>query len=300
VDVGRILGEAMTRQFSLRCLFAVLCVVNVVFALVAFRLRLEDARKRSAAPIHAAGGYVEHAWFSARIRSAILTCADLGEPELAQVIEALEEEPRLRTVVLSISGITDQGMDKVARLDRIRELWLDHTVITDKGIYALRHLGSLEVLNVAGTQVTAKGIAQLGGHAKLRSLNMAATMVDDDDLAHLCVFADSLQVLDLAETSITSAGLQRLACLPHLRELDISDTRIDEDAFHFIEKLPALRVLHIFSLSLDQHSIDELEKKRPHLEIQRGDRLPHGRVEAAGSRSTKTSEPLPAMSRSND
>ncbi len=290
----------MARQFSLRYVLAVLCVVNVLFAIVGFHVRLKDARKRSAAPIHAARGYVEHAWFSARIRSAYLTFDELEDHELTQVIQALEKEPCLRTVVFSISGITDQGMDKVASLDGIRELWLDHTVITDKGIYAIRHLGSLEVLNVAGTQVTAKGIAQLGAHAKLRSLNMAATMVDDDDLAHLCVFADSLQVLDLAETSITSGGLRRLACLPHLRELDISDTRIDEDAFRFIEKLPALRVLHILSLTLDQHSIDELEKKRPNLDIQRGDRLPHGRVEAAGSRATKTSEPLPAMSRSND
>lgn len=290
----------MTRQFSLRYILAVLCVVTVLFAVIGFHVRLQDARKRSAAPIHAAGGDVKYTWFSARIRSAFLTFADLRDPELAQVIEALKKEPRLRTVVLSISGITDQGMDKVARLDGIRELWLDHTVITDKGIRALRHLGSLEVLNVAGTQVTAKGIAQLRGHAKLRSLNMAATMVDDDDLAHLCVFADSLQVLDLAETSITNGGLRRLACLTHLRELDISDTRIDEDAFHFIEELARLRVLHILSLSLDQHSIDELEKKRPHLDIQRGIRVRHGRVEAAGSRATETSEPLPAMSRSND
>ncbi len=95
---------------------------------------------------------------------------------------------------------------------------------------------TFEVLHVPYTSVTARGVAYLGAHGKLRSLDMYGTMIQDDDLEHL-------------------------------RELDISGTCVDQDAVSIIAKMPAIRVLHIHAVSIDQDSIDELKRRRPDIRI---------------------------------
>lgn len=257
----------MSNRFSLRVILMVVCLVNCAFVAIAFHLRLQDARTGVAAPIRATGGIVKHAWFSERIELACFAWTQRTDSELKNAIVALANQPFVHAVAFCDTRITDQSMAALAQVQGIRKLYLDYTDVTDAGIYAIRHFSDLEVLHVPYTSVTARGIAYLGAHGKLRSLDMNGTMTQDDDLKHLRVFAQSLTVLNLSATPISSKGLRHLVFLSHLRELDISGTCVDQDAVSIIAKMPAIRVLHIHAVSINQNAIDELKKRRPDIRI---------------------------------
>lgn len=254
-------------QFSLRQVFALLCVLAALFGVASFHIRLEEARRRSAAPILWANGYVEHEFLSPGMSAVVLEYSGLGDCRLIELTDILKKEAGLRVLCLGHTDITDAGLIGLVQLQQIRDLRLNGTAVTDAGMEAIGRLAALENLSLGRTHVTGKGIARLEGLARLRSLNLSGTRIEDEDLEYLCVLAASLEVLDVSETSVTGEGLKRLISLPRLRELDISETRIDGAAVRWIPKLTSLRVLYIDSTSIDRKSVDWLKKRSLRLDI---------------------------------
>ncbi len=151
--------------------------------------------------------------------------AVLTDRDLDYLVTGLDQ---LRFLSLAETGITDAGLEHVARLTHLEELHLDNTHITDEGIHALFGLPKLRVLDLKDTSVTDDGLALLAGLSNLRGLYLTRTRITDAGLIHLRDLAH-LETLILWDTKITDAGLVHLRPLTKLRELILWGTVVTEE-----------------------------------------------------------------------
>ncbi|MCG3127524.1 MAG: hypothetical protein CHACPFDD_02384 [Phycisphaerae bacterium] len=86
---------------------------------------------------------------------------------------------------LSGTGVSDDGLKRVARFTALRRLRLDHTGIGDAGLKNLRPLKQLAYLNLVGTDVTNDGMAELLELPALRQLYLWQTRVSAAGVAGL-------------------------------------------------------------------------------------------------------------------
>jgi uncharacterized membrane protein len=94
---------------------------------------------------------------------------------------------------LGRTRISDQGLEKVARLPNLTRLHLQQTLVGDAGLSHLAALERLEYLNLYGTAITDEGLMKLSSLTRLRALYVW-------------------------RTSASAAGVSRLqAALPRLR-----------------------------------------------------------------------------------
>jgi internalin A len=149
--------------------------------------------------------------------------------------------PRLQTLRLTGTGITDAGLAHLAGLDELRLLQLDGTKITDAGLAHLRgRLPNLKALLLHGTAVTDAGLAHLRG-MRLRSLNLQETAVTDAGLEHLGGQTE-LVTLGLTKTRVTDAGLIHLRGMKKLQSLLVLKTAVSSDGIAGLQAaIPSLK-----------------------------------------------------------
>jgi internalin A len=130
----------------------------------------------------------------------------------------LEGWGNLRTLDLMKTRVSDRALEDVARNHpRLRSLNLDGTFITDRGLEHLEALPELEWLAVADTAVTDRGLASAGQLRNLRLLSLSGTRVRGEGLAHLTNLK-RLRTLAVKRTPVCDESLARLqAALPALR-----------------------------------------------------------------------------------
>lgn len=96
-------------------------------------------------------------------------------------------------------GITDRGVEAIARLANLQELTLDAPNVTDTGIAHLRSLSNLKRLNIKRGQITDAGLEHLAALTSLRVLYMDKSAVTPSGLNKLArqlgckVFSDVLK-----------------------------------------------------------------------------------------------------------
>ncbi|MGQ0649299.1 MAG: hypothetical protein ACT4P7_17240 [Gemmatimonadaceae bacterium] len=76
-------------------------------------------------------------------------------------------------------GLTDQGVQVLARLPRLTHLDLSGTAITDRGLAVLRELPDLRWISVAWTRVSDHGVAMLAGSHGLEHVDLSGTACGD-------------------------------------------------------------------------------------------------------------------------
>ncbi|MFP6887908.1 MAG: hypothetical protein VB997_10110 [Opitutales bacterium] len=113
-------------------------------------------------------------------------------------------------------GLTDEGLDHLAGLQKVVNLHLGETQVTDAGMAQLKGLSSLRRLHLEKTAVGDAGLAHLKGLANLEYLNLYATKVTDKGVEHLKGLK-KLRRLYLWQSKVTDAGVARLKkALPNL------------------------------------------------------------------------------------
>jgi Leucine-rich repeat (LRR) protein len=101
-------------------------------------------------------------------------------------------------------------------LKHLKTLILSSSQITDQGLETLTAFPHLEQLVLAGSQITDGGLEQIAQLKSLKSLNLSDTNIGDAGIAHLKSLS-GLEQLYLNNTQVTRAGVQQLKeALPEL------------------------------------------------------------------------------------
>jgi internalin A len=137
-------------------------------------------------------------------------------------LRLLTRLPDLDTLDLSLTHITDQGMQEIKDLPGITSLSLYFAeYVTDEGIAAIKGWKKLKKLNLHGTKVGDTGLEHIAGITTLESLNVGSTLMTDVGLERLTNLTN-LKELTMGGNELGDAGLQALRQLPGLTYLDLS------------------------------------------------------------------------------
>ncbi|MCP3695600.1 MAG: hypothetical protein GY917_25600 [Planctomycetaceae bacterium] len=148
------------------------------------------------------------------------------------------------------SGIDDDAVKPLSKVNTLRVLGLMGTPITEKGLQSLQVLKNLRSLDLEiCEQVGDTGCTVLAGFPALRVLVLKKTAfepirVTDTGLAKLATLTQ-LQVLNLYANNISDKGLVHLGQLSKLRQLDLSLTAITDAGLVHLEKLSRLTHLDL-------------------------------------------------------
>ena len=127
---------------------------------------------------------------------------------MAAVLRHLRALPKLETLDLSLTGVTDDDLKYLQDLKSLRRLELHSTDISDAGLAHLRRLKKLELLRLGSTKVTDAGLTQLKSLTGLKTLMLGGN-ITDAGLEHLMQMRQ-LQSVSLGETKMTVAGAVKL------------------------------------------------------------------------------------------
>lgn len=165
----------------------------------------------------------------------------------------------VRTLNLSMTEITDAGLETLHDLKLLESLTLSFLKITDAGLRHVDTLSSLTHVDLSVTAITGAGLESLRSLAHLRSLDLSATRITDASLASLRELA-ALEQLDLHMTGIGDVGLAHLTGLLRLRHLDIFATAVTDAGMRHLAPLTQLRILNVGGTSVTDAGLEPLQK----------------------------------------
>lgn len=142
----------------------------------------------------------------------------VADPDLKNLAQLTE----LKSLDLSLTHITDQGMQEIKGLPAVEDLSLYFAeYVTDEGIAAIKDWKHLKRLNLHGTKVGDTGLEHIAGIKTLESLNVGSTLMTDVGLERLTSLLN-LHQLTMGGNELGDAGLQALRQMPGLTYLDLS------------------------------------------------------------------------------
>lgn len=156
--------------------------------------------------------------------------------ELAD-LERLRQLPNLRSLLLSDTGIDDDGLRLLTNIETLVHLDLRNCPISNPGLEPLSRLTQLRGLKLSGQS--------------------GACTVDDMGMKYLAEL-QSLQVLGLDFLWISELGLSSLSELPQLRELYLAETTVGNEALEVISRFPELRRLRLARTQIDGQGLVHL------------------------------------------
>jgi Leucine-rich repeat (LRR) protein len=137
-------------------------------------------------------------------------------------LRRLNELPELAALDLSLTHITDQGMNEIKGLRGIVDLNLYFAeYITDEGVAAIKDWKKLKRLNLHGTKAGDNALEHVAGLTSLEWLNVGSTLMTDVGLERLTQLPN-LKELTMGGNEMGDAGLQALRQMPGLTYLDLA------------------------------------------------------------------------------
>jgi Leucine-rich repeat (LRR) protein len=151
-------------------------------------------------------------------------------------------------VSLARTWATDAELELLGRIKTLKRLDLSLTYVSDRGIEQLKGLDRLEDLNLYAAEfITDAALAFLRGHKQLRTLNLRGTDVTDTSLAYVAELP-GLRRLDISFTQISDVGLEHLAALTELEDLNLGGNKISGVGLHVLKLLPRLKKLSFYGI----------------------------------------------------
>jgi internalin A len=200
-----------------------------------------------------------------------VTAVDLSNAWLSDAdVALLAQLPKLESINLSYTKITDLGLEHLAPLQNVKHLDLYYAeAVTDLGIAHLKHWKNLEYLNVRGTKVTSSLFEHVANMSQLAFLDVGHSRVNDDlfealdslpRLAHLSFGGNKMSGVALpllnsfpALKSLSVAGQQRTDS--GLWSVAVSDFNVAQ-----IAQIGRLEVLDLGGTGLTDRGVAELAK----------------------------------------
>jgi internalin A len=152
---------------------------------------------------------------------------------------------QITAVNFRASWVTDGDLRRLSQLPALSSLDLSLTRVTDQGMQELRSLPGIVELNLRFAEyVTDEGLAAIKGWKKLKRLVLHGTKVSDTSLEHIAGIT-SLETLDLGSVMLTDVGLERLTVLPNLKALTIGGNELGDAGLQALRQMPGLTFLDI-------------------------------------------------------
>jgi hypothetical protein len=178
------------------------------------------------------------------------SAAEAGGGDAAWVEEAggvviRDAAGRVTGVDLRASWVTDSDLRKLARMPYLTDLDLSLTRITDQGMQDLKGLQSIVELNLRYAEyVTDEGLAAIKGWRKLKRLNVHGTKISDTTLEHIAGIT-TLEELDAGSAMITDVGLERLTAMPDLKRLTIGGNKLGDAGLQALREMLGITYLDL-------------------------------------------------------
>lgn len=192
-------------------------------------------------------------------RLSISASPDLSDQGLASLATL-----KLRTLRITDSQITDDGIQHLTHMKSLRELDLDSKHITDQGLDRLSELQMLTQLDLEGEHITDQGLAHLSEMASLTDLELASEQLTDQGLEHLKNMS-SLTKLGLKSEKLTDQGLGNLSNLTSLTSLYLSSRLITDQGLRHLSDLKNLNYVRLRGTSVSQEGADQLRERLPRI-----------------------------------
>lgn len=174
--------------------------------------------------------------------------------------------PRLRTLDLHETAISDAGMEVVGRLTSVEWLSLEGTRVGDRGVAQIARLSHLIQLDLGNTQVTDACVPMLVGLKSLRILDFEGTAISDLSLVHIGEM-EELEDLWLSNTGVTDAGIANLERCGKLRLLYLEGTRVTDAGLESLRELNSLETLSLCDTDVTDAGEDTIQQALPGLKI---------------------------------
>jgi hypothetical protein len=137
-------------------------------------------------------------------------------------LRRLNHYPDLRVLDLSLTHITDGGMQDIKNLRGITDFNLYFAeYVTDEGVAAIKDWKQLKHLNLHGTKAGDSALEHIAGLTSLETLDVGSTLMTDVGLERLTMLTN-LRELTMGGNELGDAGLQALRQMPNLTYLDLS------------------------------------------------------------------------------
>ena len=174
-----------------------------------------------------------------------VACLTAASPDIKWIEDAggtviRDAGGRITGVDLHASWITDTDLRQLRTLPDLNYLDLSLTRITDQGMQELKNLTGVVELNLYFAEyVTDEGMAALKGWKKLKRLNARGTKISDATLDHISGIA-SLESVNVGSAMVTDVGIERLVSLPNLKGLSIGGNELGDAGLHALREMPGL------------------------------------------------------------
>ena len=152
---------------------------------------------------------------------------------------------RVTGVDFRASWVSDADLRKLARFPALTALNLSLTRVTDQGMQELRNLPGIVELDLRFAEyVTDEGVAAIKGWKKLKRLVLHGTKVSDTALDHIAGIT-TLETLDVGSVMLTDVGLERLTVLTNLKALSIGGNELGDAGLQALRQMPGLTFLDL-------------------------------------------------------
>ena len=136
-----------------------------------------------------------------------------SDSDISSSFAHLAGVPNVQIARFTGPGITDAGMESLAKLTELKRLDLTDSAIGDETLQAVSQLGKLEAVLLRRTAVTDDGLVALTGLPKLRAVDLRNSNIADAGLDHLAKIK-TLVDIQLEKSKVTDAGVAKLKDLP--------------------------------------------------------------------------------------
>lgn len=143
------------------------------------------------------------------------------------------------------SWVTDADLRRLAKYPALSSLDLSLTRVTDQGMQELKSLPGIVDLNLRFAEsVTDEGLSAIKNWKKLKRLVLHGTKVSDTALEHIAGIS-SIETLDLGSVMLTDVALERLTVLPNLKALSIGGNELGDAGLQALRQMPGLTFLDL-------------------------------------------------------
>ena len=150
---------------------------------------------------------------------------------------------QLRELFIGNTAVAGPGVEALACLPKLETVSLDRSSITDAALGHLKYLVHLRELDLSGAEkLNGTGLAALKGLTNLAKLDFFGSGVDDNGMKGVLSLG-RLKSLNLFGTKVTGAGLAQIAELSELAQLDLTGIEVSNAQLAPISKLAKLRTL---------------------------------------------------------